>query len=120
MSTEDDVECLLRLRDVLRRAGVEGALHDRLLGAGGAAEGALKRRVGAQAGVDLGEAVRTGEDGDEGVIELLDGCVPDGLLLDLDRLLDGGEELERLELEAEGSERGVGREVLNRVLRAHR
>jgi hypothetical protein len=43
--------------DVLRGAGVERVLDERVLGAGRTAEGTLEGGVGTQAGVDLREAV---------------------------------------------------------------
>jgi hypothetical protein len=49
----------------------------------------LERGVGTQAGVDLGESVRAGEDRDESIVELLDGRVLNGLLPDVDVLLNG-------------------------------
>ena len=62
--------------------------------------------------------MRPGEDGDEGVVELLDGLVADSFLLDEDMFLDRVKELERANLDAEGGERGVRRVVLRRLLRA--
>lgn len=62
----------------------------------------------------------TGEDGDEGVMELLDRRVLDGLLPDMDVLFDGRGQLESLELDPDSGERGVRREVLGRVVRARR
>jgi hypothetical protein len=49
----------------------------------------------------------TGEDGDEGVVELLGRRVMDGLLLDQDVFLDRLKELERTNLESDGGECGV-------------
>src|SRR5215213_6193525 len=117
---EDEVHGLLHLEDVDFGAGVEGLLDDRLVGASRTPEGALERLVAAQAGVDLAEAVGAGEDGDEGVLELLDGLMPDGLLLDMEVLTDGVEELESVDPDADGGECGVRGVVSGSSLRAHR
>src|SRR5829696_4227497 len=62
--------------------------------------------------------MRAGEDGDEGVVELLDRRMTDRLLLDEDVFLNGIKELERANLDADGTERGVRRVVLSRLLGA--
>src|SRR5215210_336519 len=118
VAAEDEIDCLLHLGDVACGAGVQGLLHHRLFSATLTPEGALQRLITAQARVDLAEAVRAGEDGDEGVVELLDGGMTNGLLLDEDVFLDRVKELERANLDADGSERGVRRVVLRRLLRA--
>jgi hypothetical protein len=91
----------LHLKHVNFRAGVEGLLNDGLVGATLTPEGALQRLVRPQAGVDLAEAVGAGEDSDEGVVELLDGAMPDGLLLDVEVLTDSVEEPETADLDAD-------------------
>ncbi len=90
--------CPLHLRHVLFRAGIERLLHDRLLGATCSPEGTLQRLIRSDAGVDLAESVSAGEDGDEGVLQLLYRLMPHRLLQDADFLRDGVEELERFDL----------------------
>jgi hypothetical protein len=101
---QDRLEGEAHLGDVLARGGVERLLHDRLLGAAGAAEGALQGRVRAQARLDLREAVRAGKDRDERVRELLRGRVLDGLLSYPDVLFDDVEQLEGADLRAESGQ----------------
>ncbi len=47
----------------------------------------------ADASVDLQEAICAGEDGDESMSEVFDGCMLDRFLLDMDVLGDGLKEL---------------------------
>ena len=67
----DLVQRLLQLTDIVRRAGVQRLLHHRLLGTGCAAKGSLERRIAAQAGVDLHQPMRTRQDGNPGIVQLI-------------------------------------------------
>jgi hypothetical protein len=119
MAAEDGVDGLLHLADVALAAGAQGLLDDRLLGAGPAPERALQRRVRTQPGVDLDEPFGAREDGDEGILQLLQRRVADrddeagddgGVepLLGLDARGDGEGDGQR---EGDDPDRQTGREV---------
>jgi len=107
---KDEIERLHHLGDVGRGASIERRLDDRLVGAGPAAEGALEGRIRAESSVDLGEAVRAGEDRDQGVFKLLQGRVLDRLLMDAKLFPDRREQVERAELDPDGGQASARRE----------
>ncbi len=103
----------LQLLDRLFGTRIQRVLHHRLLGAGRAPEGRLQRRIGTQPSIDLDQALRTGQQGDEGVVELVRGGVAHRLLRDVDLLADGAKPIEVLQMHAQGGEAGVRGAVLN-------
>ena len=60
-----------------------GFLHHRLFGASRASEGPLQTWVSSQAGIDFHQPVGSGQQADEGVIELVSRRMLDGFLPNL-------------------------------------
>ena len=83
VSSIDRGQRLIQLGHLLSRTGIQGILYYRLVGTGAAAKGGLQRRVAAQAGVDLTQAMRAGQDADKGVVEFVDWRILDRLLSNL-------------------------------------
>jgi len=94
-------------------AGVEGVLHNGLLRAGVAPEGGLQSRVWPDTPIDLHQALDPGEQGDEGIVELVDGRIAHRLLRDVDLLADGAKQIQVVQVHTQGGEACVGRAALH-------
>jgi hypothetical protein len=62
---------------------------------------------------DLDQAVGAGQQGHEGVVELVGGAGAHGFLGDVHLLADGAKQVEALQMHAQGGEAGVRAAVLN-------
>ena len=71
MLTIDAIERLLHLLHVLRRPTIQRLLHHRLLGTPRSPKGRLQAGIGTQAHVDLNQAMRSSQQGDKAIGELL-------------------------------------------------
>jgi hypothetical protein len=109
--TVNDIECLLHLVNIGRRASIESILHDRLFRTSRTTKGGLQGGVGPQAGVKLDQAVGTSQQSDESIIEFINRAIADGLLGYLKLLADGREEIELLQFETQGRQASMRRTV---------
>jgi hypothetical protein len=85
---EDNVYGSLHLPYVQFSAGAQRFLDVGLVGTGTTPERTLECFITPDARVDLRKTVRPGEDGDEGILQLLRGRMPQALLKDDHLLLD--------------------------------
>src|SRR5262249_37938635 len=105
----------LQLPNGLLSTGIQRILHHRLLGARAASEGRLQRRIGTHPPSNLDQALGTGQQGDEGVVELVDRRVAHGLLRDVHVVADGAKPVEVLQMRAQSGQTSVRAAVLNRA-----
>jgi hypothetical protein len=117
--SKDDFHGLLHLKHIDLCAGIESLLNHGLIRTGLSSEGSLQGLVGAQARVDLIEAVSARQNGYKCIVELLDGTVPDSLLLDVEVVADSVEELQRADLQAKSGQRGMWSVVQVGDMRSH-
>jgi len=103
---------LLHLGHVLGASMIKRLLHHRLFGTVRAAKGALQRPVGAQSRIDLDDAVRTGQDGDESVIQFVSRRVFHGFLRDLHSLTHWAKQIQVVKFGTNRGQTGTGRTVL--------
>jgi hypothetical protein len=94
-------------------AGVEDVLLNGLLSAGVAPEGGLQSRVWPDTPIDLHQALDPGEQGDEGIVELVDGRIAHRLLRDVDLLADGAKQIRVVQVHTQGGEACVGSAALH-------
>lgn len=109
--SKEGVDRLLHLGDIVVLASIKGVLHHGLFGASRFAEGFHERGIGPELGIDLDHAMGSGEQQDKGVGDLVNGRVLDGLLWDLQRLSDGSEQIDMVEILAEGGKTGASAEA---------
>jgi hypothetical protein len=95
------------LSDVLESRGIKCILDNRILGARGAAKSALQGLIAVQAGSQFIKPMSAGEDGDEGVVELLGRTEFKLLLRDLDLLIEQVDQLQFLQSKANGGQGSV-------------
>jgi hypothetical protein len=108
----DRRERLLHLSHVLAGCAVKRLVYDRLFGAAGASKRALQRLLGTQARVDLDDAVGTGQNADEGIIQFVSRRIFHGFLRNLYCLANWGEQIQVLDLDTNGGQAGRRRAVL--------
>ncbi len=116
--SEDLVQRVLHLFDILMRTCIQRLLHHRLLRARLASKGVLQQgRIGSQARVDFYQPVGTGQQADKGIIELVSGRMFDGFLPDLYLRADRVKQLELAQFHSNGCQRSTAGKML-RLIRA--
>jgi hypothetical protein len=101
------------LGDVLSGGVIEGFLNHGLFGTASASKRALQCRIGAQTRIDLNDAVGTGEDGDESIVEFVGRRILHGFLRNLDGLANRLKQIQGLKVDTDGGQAGTGRAVLS-------
>src|SRR5437588_1433020 len=76
----DLINGLLHLGDLDRGAGIRGLLHHRLLRAALSSKGTLQSGVGSQQRIDFYQPMCSRKPRDEAIVQLVQGCMLDGLL----------------------------------------
>jgi hypothetical protein len=109
--TIDSIERVFHLADIRARAGIQRFLHYRLLSTAHAPECRLQGAVATQAGVDFDQPMRASQQTDEGVIQLVDGCVHDGLLSNPHPFSDRAKQIQLTHLDANGGQTSTGRKM---------
>ena len=107
---------LLHLCDVLVGRGIESILNAGLFGTPLSCEGFLEQGIVSEAFVDLDHAPGSGEDGDEGILEFVLGSVLEGLLGDVDGVLDRFPDVAHAKEQPDGGQKGPGGVVFARVV----
>ncbi len=88
----DLIQAVLHFADILDRAGIQGLLYHRLFGTRTSAKGLRPRWIASQTGIDCDQPVGSGQQADEGIIELVNWRMLDGFLPHLHRGADRAKE----------------------------
>jgi len=102
----DQIQRLLQLSHILGCAGIQGLLHDRLLGTGRPSEGPLQATISSQAGIDLHHPMGSSQQADESISELVDWRMLDGFLLNLHLRTDWTKEIQLTQFHSYGGQTG--------------
>ncbi len=107
----DVCERLLKLLYILIGAGIQGLLDDRLFSTAAAPKRLLQRAIAAQSRIDFDHPVRSGQDGNQAIVQLVGRCVFDALLRNHHLLTHGREQLALPQQRAERGQAGARRSV---------
>ncbi len=112
--TIDDVQCLLHLSHMLAGTGIQRLLHDRLLRTSAPSERSLQGCITAQTRIDLDQAMGSRQHADEGIVDLVDRCVLDCLLINTHALAKWAKQIELTQLDADCRQTGTRRKMTRR------
>src|SRR5690349_14858258 len=94
----DLIQRFLHLYNILYGASIQCLLYHRLLGTCTSAKGEAQRWIAAQTGIDFYHSMRSCQQTDKSIIELINWRILDGFLLDLHDVADRLKQLELTQL----------------------
>jgi hypothetical protein len=109
------IKGVLHLVDILRCTGIQRLLDDRLFRTCASAKGEAQAWISSQAAIDFYQPMGSGQQADQGVVQLVSWCMLHRLLSDLHLGADRAKQIELTRLHSYGSQRSSRAKMVRRA-----